>query len=24
MDLYDDEGPLTGVWSCPAKPPELW
>jgi hypothetical protein len=24
VDLDDDEGPLTGVWSCPAKPPELW
>lgn len=22
--LDEDDGPLSGVWSCPAKPPELW
>ncbi|MBW2373478.1 MAG: hypothetical protein JRF70_13180, partial [Deltaproteobacteria bacterium] len=24
VELDDDDGPLPGVWSCPAKPPELW
>jgi len=24
VELDDDDGPLPGVWSCPAQPPELW
>jgi hypothetical protein len=24
IDLDREDGPLPGVWSCPARPPELW